>query len=111
MASSANQYLLQRAFYCKSCYHEEERGAHGAEELGSVGGDRVDSTAPGQRVEPRLADHIQVGGDVHGSVLTATQVRKDTIQYHKLCSVKRRSQGCIYNMLHHNVSMLVVGKM
>lgn len=52
-------------------YHEEERRPHGAEELRSVGGDRVDSTAPGQRVEPRLADHIQVGGDVHCSVLPA----------------------------------------
>lgn len=29
------------------------------------------SGAPGQRVEPRLADHIQVCGDVCRSVLTA----------------------------------------
>lgn len=52
-------------------HHEEERGAHGAEELGSVGGDGLDSSAPGQRVEPRLADHIQVSGDVHCCVLAA----------------------------------------
>lgn len=49
--------------------HEEERGAHGAEELGSIGGDRMDSSTPGQREEPRPADHVQVGGDVHCSGL------------------------------------------
>lgn len=59
-----------------SSYHEEEWRAHVSEELRSVGGDRVDSSAPGQRVEPRLADHIQVGGDVVGGVLTATQARE-----------------------------------
>lgn len=66
--------------FCGSCtnnntqrrYHDEERGAHGAEELGGVGGDRVDAAAPGQRVEPRLADHVQVGGDVGGGVLPVT---------------------------------------
>lgn len=56
----------------RSSYHEEEWRAHVSEELRSVGGDGVDSSAPGQGVEPRLADHIQVGGDVVGGVLTAT---------------------------------------
>lgn len=64
-----NQVRLNLSCNSESCYHEEERGSHGAEELGGVGGDRVDATTPGQRVEPRLADHIQVGGDVHGAVL------------------------------------------
>lgn len=56
-------------------YHDEERSCHGAEELGSVGGDRVDAAAPGQRVEPRLAHHVQVGGDVGRRVLPAIQRR------------------------------------
>lgn len=59
------------------CYHDEERSCHGAEELGSVGGDRVDAAAPGQRVEPRLAHHVQVGGDVGRSVLPAIQWRSE----------------------------------
>lgn len=60
----------------KGCrYHDEERSGHGAEELGSVGGDRVGAAAPGQRVEPRLAHHVQVGGDVGCRVLPAIQRR------------------------------------
>lgn len=56
-------------------YHDEERSCHGAEELGRVGGDGVDAAAPGQRVEPRLAHHIQVGGDIGRCVLPAIQRR------------------------------------
>lgn len=63
---------MKRSTAEQSRYHDEERGAHGAEELGGVGGDRVDAAAPGQRVEPRLADHVQVGGDVGGGVLPET---------------------------------------
>lgn len=58
---------------CVRSYHEEEGGAHGAEQLGGVGGDRVDASAPGQGVKPRLTDHIQVGGDVYSFVLTVQQ--------------------------------------
>ena len=36
-----------------------------------VGSDGVDASAPGQRVEPGLADHKQVSTDVHRPVLTA----------------------------------------
>lgn len=61
----------QKTFKTSLSYHEEKRGHHGTEELRSIGGDRVDSVTPGQRVEPQLADHIQVGGDVHCSVVTA----------------------------------------
>lgn len=56
---------------CVESYHEEEGGAHGAEQLGGVGGDCVDTSAPGQRVKPRLADYVQVGGDVCSFILTA----------------------------------------
>lgn len=52
-------------------YHEEEGRPQGAQQLGGVGGDRVDPGAPGQREEPRLAHHVQVRGDVHRGVLTA----------------------------------------
>lgn len=73
--NSRRDYSLQRRgrcplfFYALQSYHEEERGADGAEQLWVVGGDGVDAAAPGQGVEPRLTDDVQVGADVHGRVL------------------------------------------
>lgn len=46
-------------------HHQEEGLAHPGQDVDGVGGDRLSSSAPGQGVEPRLADHIQVGADVH----------------------------------------------
>lgn len=45
-------------------HHEEEGPPDGGQDVDGVGGDRLSSGTPGQRVEPRLADDIQVGAYV-----------------------------------------------
>lgn len=79
------------------CYHDEERSCHGAEELGSVGGDGVDAAAPGQWVEPRLAHHVQVGGDVGRRVLPAIQRRSELL--HSERKKKKTFSFCVTGKL------------
>jgi len=51
---------------CVECaHHEEEWLVDAGQDVDGVGGYGLSSSTPGQSVEPRLADHIQVGADVH----------------------------------------------
>lgn len=45
--------------------HEEEWLVDVGQDVDGVGGDRMRSGTPGQSVEPRLADHVEVSADVH----------------------------------------------
>lgn len=54
-----------------SAHHEEKRLVDVGQNVDGVGGYRLSSSTPGQSVEPRLADHIQVSTDVHRLVFTA----------------------------------------
>lgn len=65
VSSGGGQFRLQWLRGRSLAHHEEERPLQVLEDVHGVGGDRVDPRAPGQGVEPRLADHIQVRGDVH----------------------------------------------
>lgn len=48
----------------ESAHHEEERLVDVGQDVDGVGGYGLSSGTPGQSVEPRLADHIQVSTDV-----------------------------------------------
>lgn len=41
------------------------------EDVQGIGGDRLDPSTPGQRVQPGLADHIEIRADVHRCILAA----------------------------------------
>lgn len=54
----------------ESAHHEEKRLVDVGQNVDGVGGYGLSSSTPGQSVEPRLADHIQVSTDVHRLILT-----------------------------------------
>jgi hypothetical protein len=67
-------------------HHEEKGSGEFVEELWGIGGDRLSPGAPGQRVEPRLADHIQVGADVSRRILTGGGTTHSQIMNKRIAS-------------------------
>lgn len=58
-------YIKVKQWLESPAHHEEEWLVHLGQDVDGVGGDRLSSGTPGQSVEPRLADDVQVGADVH----------------------------------------------
>lgn len=62
---------VDKCVAAECAHHEEERLVDAGQDVDGVGGDGLSSSTPGQSVEPRLADHVQVSSDVHRLVLAA----------------------------------------
>lgn len=63
--------FIQDSGDVNSTHHEEKWLVDVGQDVDGVGGYGLSSSAPGQSVQPRLADHIQVRTDVLRLVLTA----------------------------------------